>query len=572
LITRDNCAIDLIEITNTSGRNVVVDLSMQWGLLENGAATTSSWSFQCKGYDCYVRGSIRQKKKTQKIVPGETVSIAIFAAIDLSEEEATAILDHWIKRQNILEEHKKEFYSFFDGTPDFESANPALQKMWAYRWYLLKRNMADPQCGRLKHPLFYEGRSTKMVLTPWHPSVWEFSKLIPFGTPMHLLESRWHRQDDTCKGEILSLIENMTDDGLFQCVWVDHACDSYTDFVGWSVWQYYLVKRDRKWLAQVAPAIMRQVEATLAVFDEDHDFLPTVINHGSTGKEYQPSFFFKAGYPKEPMDQYATPLERVDAACYLYMNAYASGLMMRELGRTADSERMLKIAANVKAAITEKMWDHKRHFFYDIDAVSHDRIPVENVVGVDPFLADIAGLENIRTYERLADVDQLGTPCPVASTTRKNLVYSPDASWMGKYIKGKNGCLWNGAVWPFTNSTVLMGMANIIRRGAVSLIPLFENIFTKYTMMCFRNNDLKDPIIYEHYNAETGRPISVEEDYFHSTWLDLFISCVAGIIPTKNGKPRIQPVCNMGEFALRDVFVAGYMVDVESDKKGVRQQ
>ncbi len=117
-----------------------------------------------------------------------------------------------------------------------------------------------------------------------------------------------------------------------------------------------------------------------------------------------------------------------------------------------------------------------------------------------------------------------------------------------------------------------MGLANAVRfmqnqNRKILLQKLFADLLMSYTMMCFREGNIADPIIYEHYNPETGKPISQEEDYFHSTWIDLIVSYVAGVIPLPGGKVAFSPIdCGFESFSLRGVRVASHVIDVEFDQ------
>lgn len=568
-ITWDDCAADVVRVSNVGASSVTVSLKVEFGHGPNNTQPRREWSFRTHGEEVYVNSGSAGPSEDVTLAPGESVEWTVGAAMALAIGDARSALRRWLGMAAHLETHKAEYDRFFDGAPDFECGDPAFEKMWRYRWYLVRRNLADPRRGSLPYPLFYEGRGAKMTLDPWKPQGWEFSKLIPFSTPCHILEGRWHRDPSACQGEILDLVRNQGDNGLLRCVYIDGTGGSYTDFTAWSAWQLYLVHPDREWLAQIGRAMVRQVDGTLKVFDEDGDLLPVVTNHGTTGKEYQPSFFHKGGYPDHPQKSQATPLERVDAACYLHMNADAASRIMAELGDDEEAARLAGIADGVKLSILDRFWDSGKRFFYDIDAAEHDRIPVENVVGSDPFLAGIADARHLGLFDRLFDPEQFWSPWPLRSTTKRCRAYAPDASWNGEHIKGPHGCVWNGPTWPLTNSTGLMALANAIAvDGTDRLVGLFSDLLRRYTMMCFRNGSIDDPMIYEHYNPETGQPISQEEDYFHSTWIDLIVRYVAGITPMPGGRVEFHPIdCGLESFSLRGVRVASHVIDVEFDRK-----
>lgn len=565
-ITWDDCAVDAIKLTNRSGTSKRVQLRMLLGAGPSSKADTPDWHFQTHGQTVYVHTAIHGTR-SRSLADGESAVCIAVAALALSPGDAEDVAHRWSRMPDPLAQHEREYAAFFDGVPAFECSDPYYQAMWDYRWYLVRRNLADPRSGQLRHPLFYEGRSAKMSLTPWNPQGWEFSKLIPFGTPFHLLEARWHHDPAPCQGEILNLIRNQPEDSLFRCVCTDSRGGDYADFSVWAAWQLYLMHRDRDWLRSVATGLGRQVDGVLVVYDGDCDYLPTVYDHGKTGKEFQPSFFHAHGYPDNAPKSDASPLERVDAACYLHLNALGAAAAMRELGYNHEAARLAGIAGHVRQAVLARMWDTDRQFFYDLDGATHQRVPVENVVGFDPFFAGITGPEHSHAFDRLTDPDQFGAPWPVPSTTRRSAVYAPDASWKGEHLKGPHGCMWNGPTWPFTNSTVLMSLASAIRSGCRTLEPVFADLLSRYTRMCFRNGDANDPVIYEHYNPETGEPISQEEDYFHSTWIDLIMGHVAGVTPLANGGVEFHPIdAGLNEYHIRNARVASHTVEVHFDR------
>ena len=566
-ITWDDCAVDVVSVTNLSQSEAQVSLRVAYGGPSDGKSSGPDWSFGSRGATVYVRTAVRGRQSLS-LAPGESVGLVAACALALSPEDADGILRRWMEPADPLETQKSEYARHFDGVPEFRCSDAAFERMWDYRWYLVRRNLADPRHGSLAYPLFYEGRSAKMALDPWKPRGWEFSKLIPFSTPFHLLEGRWHADPSACKGEVSNLVKNQADDGLFRCAYTDRVGGDYTDFTAWGAWQLYLVHPDKDWLSQVGPGLVRQVDGTVQVYDKDGDLLPEVTNHNRTGKEYQPSFFYKGNYPRRPAKDDATPLERVDAACYLYMNACAASNIMAEIGNKREAARLGGIAEKVRQAILDKMWDPERKFFYDIDAAAHDRIPVENVVGFDPFLAGIAGSAHLPIFERLSDPEQFWTKAPVPSTTKKCPAYAPDASWKGEHVRGEHGCMWNGPTWPFTNSTVLMALADATLANQHKLDSLFAELLRRYTRMCFRNANLSDPMIYEHYNPETGRPISREEDYYHSSWIDLIVRYVAGVTPLPAGRIEFRPIdCGFESFSLHGIHVASREVDVDYDTR-----
>jgi hypothetical protein len=91
----------------------------------------------------------------------------------------------------------------------------------------------------------------------------------------------------------------------------------------------------------------------------------------------------------------------------------------------------------------------------------------------------------------------------------------------------------------------------------------WSDLFRKYTRLQFRGHDIDSPMVVEHYNPLTGGEISQEEDYFHSSWIDLVVTGVVGLVPSDADILRFDPInCGMGFFHLRGLPWRGREVDV----------
>jgi hypothetical protein len=67
-------------------------------------------------------------------------------------------------------------------------------------------------------------------------------------------------------------------------------------------------------------------------------------------------------------------------------------------------------------------------------------------------------------------------------------------------------------------------------------------LFTSFTRAQFRNQDLRYPWTGEFYNGETGQWKTFERDYNHSTWLDILIPDLLGLVPRDDDMLEIDPL------------------------------
>lgn len=435
--------------------------------------------------------------------------------------------------EDALARHIAEQREWDAGIPAFLCDRPPLNRMWSYRWLLTKVNLSDPGIGALKHPLFYEGRGHKGSPDPWVHNDGGFARLIPFSTPCHLLDGRWHHDPLPAFGEVRSAVMNPGDGGRLTTVAVSGPLPRgfYNHFITWATWQTYLVHRDRDWLAEVVEGLERDLEAWTS-----DGRLPVIYDHNKTGMEYQPSYWYFTGYPQPPVETEATggppkpvglnhftPLRRVDTAVYTYLNARGLAEIHRELGRHRRSEHWHSAAEEIGSAILAEMWDPERNFFYDLHFQTGEKALVENIVGFLPFMTDLCGEEHAGAWARLWHTGAFGTPFPFPSVSTSNPMYAPDAKVAGVWIKGPRGCVWNGPSWPMANSLVVDALATYSKRMGHRFDREAFDALEKTTQLLFHASSWEAPTVVEHYNPETGEAISGEEDYFHSTFIDLVV-------------------------------------------------
>jgi hypothetical protein len=131
--------------------------------------------------------------------------------------------------------------------------------------------------------------------------------------------------------------------------------------------------------------------------------------------------------------------------------------------------------------------------------------------------------------------------------------------------------MWNGPTWPHANAIVLSAMARTLRatRDARVASPLekrhFWKLFQSYTQAQYRHQDNAYPWTGEYYRGDDGQWKTQERDYFHSTWLDVLISDVVGIVPRADDMLEVDPLLPPGavsHFMLDGQYYRGHDVTV----------
>jgi hypothetical protein len=532
------------------------------------------YGYTVGGYAVWDAGSEADPFSTV-LQPGETKCLQAFCQLgNLSQETEDSIRAKLadirricLEPQDYCGRARQEWADFAGRGTQFTSSSEIYNQTWQYRNYILKSCLADPRFGNFSHPVMYEGRSHKMGDAPLESQGWEFSKLIPLSTPLHVMDLRW--KDPELAKEILRTFYGSADkDGIPVCMTTSSKTVSYSNFGVWAVWQLYLTDGDKEFLREMLPAMKAFVEGHCRIFGDPTDTLQIEYTHARTGKEYQPSYWAFAPYPKDPRDKTAyTPLKRVDRSVYHYLNVKGLAACCRTLG-DADAKRYSSLAERIAEDINKKMYDPQTAFYYDLHYQTDEKAMVKNIVGIYPWWAGI-GAEN--GIETLLDPEEFASASGYPSVSKKCEVYAPDGGWQNLFFKGRNGCVWDGPSWPYTTGIALAALGNESLRSGHRYDAEFVKVLRQYAAEHFRDGDPAKPYLVEHYNPESGEPLSDELDYNHSFWMDLIVTYAAGVQLTED-RIRFEPLrLGFRRLEVTGLRIRGHVYDVLwSEKDGYR--
>jgi len=582
-ITWDDCAVSWQTWTNRGGEELVLRLSTYERNFGKYGEAQLYGSFAIEHYsfdiDAVLAASDGALLSEVRLKPGETRQFVIAAALGVRGQDGTDRLAERASRyanrgdaaEQVFADYRAEYGAWFEKAPDFRSSDPLLDRTWAYRWFLLRHNLADPRYGLLQHPLFYEGRSHKKSKTPFGKGGWEFSKLINLSVPLHITDAKWYHEAAYCEGALNNMEDGSSDDGLFVCMTVDQKMHSFANFTCWAAYQLYLVHRNAETMLRLLPSLKKQVLLWKRIHGSDRDELMIEYRHTRTGKEYQPSYWYFHNYPKNPKDpETYTHLKRVDRTVYHYLNALGVARLCEELG-DPEADAFREIAERVKQDVLAKMWDASTSFFYDLHHETDEKAFVKNIVGFYPAWAQMLDEQYDDLIGHLFDEKTFRTKCPFPSVSADCPAYSKEGGWMGHFVKGRNGCVWDGPTWPYTNSIVLDALAKESKRRNHRFDEQFAHYLREYSFLHFFHRDLNQPGLVEHYNSDTGEPLSDEHEYNHSFYIDLVIGHVAGL-SIERDRLVLDPVdAGLDYFCLDRVQVAGLRIRITYRKPGVRE-
>lgn len=555
-ITWHDMAVDTVQITCRSSK-IKFRLSLVSEALDgqlNGSFKTSCYSIAMKGLcsdDLLLAG------KEISLSQSETFEFSIACVFTLPGAQPYGQIPS-------LEDHIAEFGSFFEQIPRLYCSDKKIEKVYYYRWYLLRHHLSDPNFGKLRHPIFYEGRYGYFNEADSSSKVdeWEFSRGVLASATHHLLDLQWHGDLSLAKGVILNYTENFGEMQPFMgytyslpllpgCIRTNDCKGHYFfHLLPLTTWLIYQVDGDRDFLEKVEPSLRADLESW-GKFDNHDINLPLMNYEGDSAMEFGPASHCVSKWDKdgdgcadltigEPINYesgglkwgFPFPTRRTEVATFYAMNYFAFSHIYAALGKNREASDCRSRYKEVQNAISQHMWAEKSAFFHELRADGSRIMPVKQIGGIFPlFVLDPANPEGF--LENLTEENCFNLEYGIPSVSCDSFGYFPNNSVNGVI---SHTCMWNGPVWPYAESLVLLAVGGYLKRVENSSLKnayasYFKSAFQKYVDLHFLTGKGETPCIVEHYNPETGAPLSGQDDYNHSSFIDLFIRMVCGFDP-----------------------------------------
>ncbi len=141
---------------------------------------------------------------------------------------------------------------------------------------------------------------------------------------------------------------------------------------------------------------------------------------------------------------------------------------------------------------------------------------------------------------------------------------------------GYGHCEWDGAVWPFATAQTLTALANVLRNYPPAAISSRDFFHAFLTYVESQHADGK-PYIGEYLDETTGQWINGQRGrsryYNHSTFADLVITGVAGLVPRADDTVEVWPLLPAGVwdyFCLDGLRYHGHLLTIVWDQDGSR--
>lgn len=422
--------------------------------------------------------------------------------------------------------------------PRFECPDEDIVRTYYFRWWTYRKHLKRTPSG--------------WVVTEFLPDVPWAGKYNTISCPLghHLREGRWLR-DPTYLDDYMRI---MLEEGHV------NGPRAYANWPAWATLERQKVTGDAGFARRMLPAFVRNYEAWergwdlklwtekpprpfRAGFKPERGLFDLPSNY--EGSEYQLSA------------EGARPM--VNSA--MWAEASAISAIAREAGENELAGRFAAKAESLECAIRSRLWNRDAGFFtvFDEDG-RQDRVC--ELHGYAPFY--------------------FGFPTDDGQSVAWKRLMSPSGFWADKGLTypaqdtpgfdvridfGKHECLWNGPSWPYATSFVLTALYRQLQASRSDPLPVsaadFGVLLKQYAaqhvltlpdgrtvswidedLHPFTGEWVARKVLIEQARR-SGRPPRIRErgkDYNHSTFCDLVISGLCGVVPQTDGRVELKPL------------------------------
>lgn len=253
---------------------------------------------------------------------------------------------------------------------------------------------------------------------------------------------------------------------------------------------------------------------------------------------------------------------------YMFGNARAIAAIAWLAGNKKLAKEFEAKAAQLKKIVQENLWNRAGNFF-EVLREDGKFSNVREELGFIPWMFELPDSDQQfdAAWSQLSDAQGFRAPYGLTTAERRSLFFR---------THGYGHCEWDGAVWPFATSQTLDALANVLRDYKSTVVTKADYFDAFLTYVHSQHADGK-PYIGEYLDETTGQWINGKEGrsryYNHSTFADLVITGVVGLVPRADNVVEIFPLLpdeTWNYFCLDGVNYHGHVLTIIWDQDGSR--
>ena len=324
----------------------------------------------------------------------------------------------------------------------------------------------------------------------------------------------------------------------------------YSNWGTSALYRRYLVNRDKKFVVGLLDAFIRDYEAWTKKQGLENGLLWQY--DGRDGMEESISGGRRIKNARPPLNS------------YMYASAAAISKVAEMAGKEAIAREYARKAAKLKSLVNTLMWDDEAKFF-KVRRPDGELADVREEIGFIPWYFNLPERGYEQAWLQLTEEQGFKAPMGITTAERRHPEFRSH---------GVGTCEWDGAVWPYATSQTLVALANVIRnyeQQYVGRADYFDALMTYARSQRYRGK----PYIGEYLDEKNGKWLKPDTNrsryYNHSTFCDLVISGLAGLIPQEGNTVLVDPLLPEGAwdwFCLDNLLYHGRTLTILWDRSG----
>lgn len=434
--------------------------------------------------------------------------------------------------------------------PLLDCPDKELEKIYYFRWWTFRKHLKQTEQGH--------------IITEFLPDVPWSGPYNSINCPacLHIREGRWLKDPAQWLKEYIDFWLDGIGDAYRYSAWYAHA-----------VWEYCTLKNDFAYATQ-------NLDKLVTFFENREKTHKTASGLYRSIDNLDGMEFSIGGSGLRPT---------INA--YAYADALAISKIAALAGKPDIQERFHKKAAEIKAATDRLLWvgDFYKTLPLDEDCEAHFEIrpnldpayDVKELVGFVPWYFNMPDDGKDMAFSELLSNDGFRATYGLTTAEQRHPRF---------FEEHDHECLWNGPVWPFATSQVLVAVANLLRNYQQTAIDKddYYQMLLQYAKSHYRTKDDGSvvPWIDENMHPYDGRWLARDileswdwpadkggcergKDYNHSLFCDLVLSGLLGI-GVENGTFIAAPLIpdSWDYFKVENLWLDGCKYRIVYDKDG----
>ena len=419
------------------------------------------------------------------------VIISFFSKEDDTDSEIELVQSVLDDASTVLVEHQKRWERYALSISNVNKEVPqkvldAEQSIAVKSLLTLINNWRSPY-GELKHDGLFPSYARGYFRGFWAWDSWKHAVALA------------HFEPEVAKNQVRAMYDFQNEQGMIaDCVFPDTTIENHNwrdtkpPLSAWSVWSIYEQTKDKSFVAELYPKIVKYHEWWYKNRDHNGNGL---CEYGSTdGTEIAARWesgmdnavrFDHIKMLKNNENSWSMDQESVDLNAYLYAEKFYLKNMAEILGAKADAENYSTEASHLKNQIQKLMFDPEDGYFYDIKLADGAFVKVKGPEGWIPLWAGVPTKSQAKAVvEKIMDTAIFNTKIPFPTLDASHPKFNPEKGY------------WRGPVWMDQAYFALMGMK---KYG-------YENEALQLTSKIF--SEIQYPALFENYHPITGKGLN----------------------------------------------------------------